>query len=64
MTERDYRRLIQNAGGVFLGIRGNAVLFRDDAPYAQVVSLYLSACRSDEDVRLALKASREELLLR
>lgn len=64
MNDHDYRKLIHNAGGVFLGVRGDVVLFRDDVSKPVVVSLYLTACRSEEDVRLALKASREELPVR
>lgn len=63
VTDQFYRDLIERAGGVYVGIWGGSVRFRaeDKGP---LVSLYLTACRSREDVELALKAQREELLAR
>lgn len=58
-TEAAYRELVTRAGGVFVSIRGNLVLFRE-LPEGRTLSLYLSACRTVEDIQLALKAEREQ----
>jgi hypothetical protein len=55
----DFKKLIEAAGGVYIGTRGNSVLFRDPQSGNQVLSLYCFALRSTKDVALALKAARE-----
>jgi hypothetical protein len=54
------RDLVERAGAVYIGVTGDCVQFAAQ-PGGAVISLYLFACRSIEDVRLALKAERERL---
>jgi hypothetical protein len=56
----NYRELVEQAGAEFIGVERNSVLFRDgDGP---TLTLYTFACRSVEDVALALKGAREKRL--
>lgn len=55
-----YRGLVERGGARFIGIVGDSVRFADPRDGA-VMSLFLFALRSTEDVRLALKSHRESL---
>ena len=57
----NYAELISQAGGHFVAVRGNSVLFTDRLTGTSV-SLYTWACRSLADVELALKSAREKNL--
>jgi hypothetical protein len=52
------RKLIESGGGVFISIDSNVVIFSDPQT-GKRIQLFTSALRSAEDVRLALKHSRE-----
>lgn len=58
LTETCYLNLVERAGGVFVSVKGNSVYFRAE-PGGRLISLYLTAFRNEEDVRMALKAHRE-----
>jgi hypothetical protein len=60
MNTEQIRNLVERAGAVYVGITGESVRFAAQ-PGGQVISLYVFACRSVEDVRLGLKAERERL---
>jgi hypothetical protein len=60
MNVEQIRDLVERAGAVYLGMTNDCVQFAPH-PGGQVISLYLFACRSVEDVRLALKSYRERL---
>lgn len=55
----DYRELVERAGGIFVGVRRNSVLFRSN-PEGRTLSLYLTACRDVSDVAFAIKADRKQ----
>jgi hypothetical protein len=56
----NYRVLVEQAGAEFIGVEKNSVLFRDGD--GRTLTLYTFACRSAEDVVLALKGAREKRL--
>jgi hypothetical protein len=58
--DEQVRALVEAAGGYFLYVLGDEAFFRDGRNGAQM-SLYVSACRSVEDVALAIKANREKI---
>ena len=58
-TATAYNELVKAAGGIFVAVRGNSVLFRSN-PEGRTLSLYLFACCTVSDVELALKAEREQ----
>jgi len=58
----NYQEIIEAAGARFGGVRGDSVFFSDPETGARL-SLYLGACRSVEDVRLALKAGRDKIVV-
>jgi hypothetical protein len=60
LMEQGYRDLIERAGGIFVGVRGDVVLFRD-GPEGSILSHYLFACRTVFDIQLALKSTREHV---
>ena len=65
MDGQKVREIIERGGGFFIEVRGDEVRFRDASEInGETLSLYASACRSAEDVRLAIKASREREQLR
>ena len=57
-NEIDCREVIERAGAVYLGVKDGSVRFRDPETDS-VLSLYIFACRTTEDVELALKSARE-----
>ena len=46
---RNFREMVTRAGGIFVGVRGNLVLFRE-SPGGRTLSLFIAACRTVEDV--------------
>ncbi len=59
--EQLYRSVIEQAGAVFLRLENDCVLFQS-SPSSKRISLYALSCDA-ENVRLALKAERERLLI-
>jgi hypothetical protein len=57
----DYRKTVEEAGGRFVGVVGDSVLFTDPVS-GRSLSLYIKALRSVADVELALKSAREKNL--
>jgi hypothetical protein len=58
--ETNYRELVERAGGLFVAAKDGTVLFRSDAQ-GRILRLYAQACRTIDDVRLALKSDREQV---
>jgi hypothetical protein len=60
-TENKFKGLVERGGAVFVGIRGDSVVFTDHETHA-TLTLYKHALRSIEDVELALKSVREPVV--
>ena len=56
----DFKPIIESAGAKYVGRRGDLVLFSDPND-DHVFTPYITALRSPEDIRLALKNHREDL---
>lgn len=59
MVELNFKAIIEQSGGVFLGVRNGSVFFRA-RDGVDTLSLYCSACTS-ANVALALKSWRERV---
>ncbi len=65
MDGQKVREIVERGGGFFIEVRGGEVRFRDASNInGATLTLYTNACKSAEDVRLALKACRESEQLR
>jgi hypothetical protein len=54
----DYKKIVEAAGGLFVGVRDNVVRFKAE-PEGATLSVYTYALKSVTDVQLAMKHFRE-----
>jgi hypothetical protein len=54
----NYPKIVKSANAIFISVNYNVLRFQAE-PGGKILSLYTSAVRSPEDIKLAVKAFRE-----